>query len=101
MLLIGERKQSITYSDDWARLQLVADQRASFKHPYWSAISLEDGALVEEAEGDVECGAAPHLQRRGVAQRVRRRRARLQDVVRPDARRQQALVRVPPEPRTE
>ena len=51
---------------------------------------------MQEAEGDVEGGAAPHLQRSGVAQRMRRRGARLQDVVRADPRRQQALVGVPP-----
>jgi len=61
------------------------------------SVTSDQCALVEEAEGDVEGGAAPHLQRCGVAQRVRRRRARLQDVVRPDAGRQQALVGIPPE----
>ena len=53
-------------------------------------------ALAQEAQRDVEGGAAPVLERVAAVQRVRRRGRDGQDVLGADARREQRLVRVAP-----
>ena len=52
--------------------------------------------LSEEAEADVEGGAAPVLERVGARERVRRRGRHGEDVLGAHARREEALVRVAP-----